>query len=71
MMKNYFYTYINYTQDNWVDNLLIAEFVANNHVNVFAKVTLFFANYRFHLYTGLELSSTYNAEQKVELLVID
>ena len=48
VMKNYLQAYINHTQDIWVDNLPMAEFAANNHVNMLTRVTLFFADYDFY-----------------------
>ena len=47
-MKNYFWAYINHMQDDWVDNLPMAEFAANNHVNASTGVTQFFADYGFY-----------------------
>ena len=33
VIKNYLRAYISYTQDDWVDHLPMAEFLANNHIN--------------------------------------
>ena len=49
VMKNYFWAYINHMQDDWVDNLPIAEFAASNYVNASTGVTLFFVDYGFYL----------------------
>lgn len=71
-MKNYLQAYVSYTQDNWVDSLPIAEFAANNHVNASTRMTLFFANYGFHPWAGIEPAHTYGGvEQKAELLAAD
>ena len=70
-MKNYFWAYINHKQNNWVDNLPMAKFAASNHVNASTGVTLFFADYGFHFWTGMELLGIYKGEQKVELLAAD
>ena len=65
-MKNYLCAYINYTQNDWVDNLPIAEFAASNYINASIKVTPFFAYYRFHPQTGIESSKTYENSKKKE-----
>ena len=67
-IKNYLCTYINYIQDDWVNNLPIAEFAASNHVNVLITMTLFFTNHEFYPYTNIKPSDTYNSEQKTALL---
>lgn len=71
VMKNYFWAYIAYTQDNWMNHLPIAEFAASNHVNASTDMTPFFANHGFHPRTGIELSGTYKSERQAELLVAD
>ena len=71
VMKNYLCAYINHTQDDWVDNLLMAEFTANNHLNASMGVMPFFADYNFHLLTGIEPPSTYKGKQKAEFLAAD
>lgn len=53
-MKNYQRVYISHMQDDWVDHLLMAEFVANHHVNVSTRVNLFFANNKFYLHISIE-----------------
>ena len=58
-------------QDNWVDNLLMAEFAANNHVNASMGVMPFFTDYDFHLQTGMEPLGTYKSELKAEFLAAD
>ena len=35
VIKNYLHMYIAYTQDNWMDQLPMAKFATNNHVNIF------------------------------------
>ena len=47
-LECYFWSYVNYFQDNWVQWLPLAEFAANNIVSKFAKMTSFFANKRYH-----------------------
>ena len=70
-MKNYLCAYIAYTQDDWVDYLLMAEFAASNYVNAFTGVTLFFADHRFYLHTSIKPLRTYKGEWRAELLVVD
>ena len=70
-MKNYLHAYIAYTQDNWVDQLLMAKFAVSNYVNAFIDMTLFFANYGFHSCIDIKPPRTYKGEQKVELLAAD
>ena len=72
VMKNYLQTYVNHAQDDWVDYLPMAKFSANNHTNESTRVTPFFANNDFHLYTGIELPQTFGGvNQKAELLSAD
>ena len=67
-MKNYIHTYIVYTQDDWIDHLLMAKFATSNHINVSTDVTPFFANHSFHPCTSIEPPRTYKREWKAELL---
>ena len=71
VMKNYLQDYINYTQDDWIDHLLMAEFLANNHINESIRMTLFFADNGFHLCTGVEPPQVYERGQKTKLLATD
>ena len=68
IIKNYLCAYINYTQNDWVDNLLIAEFAVTNHVNMSMGVTSFFADYGFYFWTSIESPGIYKGEQKIKLL---
>ena len=61
-MKNYFWAYINHTQDDWVDNLPMAEFAASNYINASMKVTQFFTDYGFQPQTGMEPPGKYKGE---------
>ena len=54
VMKNYLRAYVNHLQDDWVDNLPMAEFLANNHVNESTGMTPFFADNGFHPRTSVE-----------------
>ena len=60
IIKNYFCAYINHTQDNWVNNLLIIEFAASNHINTLTKIILLFVDHRFYPHTGINLLGIYN-----------
>ena len=71
VIKNYLYEYINHTEDNWVDNLPMAEFAASNYVNLSMGVMPFFADYGFHPRTNIEPLDTYEGKQKAELLATD
>ena len=42
LMKNYLRAYVSYTQNDWVDHLLMAKFSANNHINESTGMTPFF-----------------------------
>ena len=70
-MKNYLQAYIAYTQDNWVDHLLMAKFTASNYVNASTGMIPFFADHRFHPYTSIEPLRTFESEQKAELLAVN
>ena len=70
-MKNYLCAYINHTQDDWVDNLPMAEFAVSNHINTSMGVTPFFADYGIHPQIGIELPGMYEGEQKAKLLAAD
>ena len=73
VMKNYLRAYVSYTQDDWVDHLPMAEFLANNHINESTRITPFFADNGFHFRTGIEPPRTYNSsvDRKTELLDAD
>ena len=50
----------------------MAEFVANNHVNILTEITLFFADYGFHPRNSIESPESYKgAKRKAELLTAD
>ncbi len=53
-MEQYLRVYINFYQDDWMDWLLLAEFVANNQVSEVTGFSPFFANYGFHPCLGIE-----------------
>ena len=70
--KNYLQAYVNYTQNDWIDHLPMAEFLANNHINESIGMTPFFADNGFHPWTDVEPSQAYQqASQKAELLTAD
>ena len=47
-METYLQMFCSHHQDDWVDLLLMAEFVYNNHHHPLIDTTLFFANYGYH-----------------------
>jgi transposase InsO family protein len=47
-LETYLRAYCSYQQDDWVDYLLLAEFVFNNTENSSTKSTPFFTNYAYH-----------------------
>jgi hypothetical protein len=47
-MEKFLRAHVNYKQDDWVDWLWMAEFVANNSVSATTGVTPFFANRGVH-----------------------
>ena len=47
-LECYLWSYVNSFQDDWVQWLSLAEFAANNTVSESSKMTLFFANKRYH-----------------------
>ena len=71
IMKNYLCAYMNYTQDDWVDNLSMAEFAVNNYINASIERMPFFADYSFHLQIGIELFDTYKGKWKAKFLAAD
>ena len=54
VIEQYLCAFVNYLQDDWLDWLLLAEFVGNNTESETTKVTLFFANKGFHPRMGFE-----------------
>ena len=58
VMEQYLRAFVNYLQDDWLEWLLLAEFVSNNTESETTKVTLFFANKGFHPRMGFEPSTT-------------
>ena len=59
VMKNFLQAYVNHVQDDWVDHLPMAEFLANNHVNESTGMTPFFADNGFHPRTSVEPPQAY------------
>jgi len=47
-MKAYLQQVITYSQDDWVDYLLLNEFAANNYVLATTRLTPFFINKGYH-----------------------
>ena len=71
-MKNYLRAYVSHTQNDWVDHLPMAEFLANNHVNESIGMTSFFADNGFHPRTGVEPPQAYqDLGQRAELMAAD
>ena len=70
-MKNYLQTYVSHVQDDWVNHLPMAEFLANNHVNESTGLTLFFADNGFHPRMDVELPQAYTGSRKAEFLAAD
>ena len=48
ILKQYFYVYCNYQQDNWSKLLLLVEFAYNNALSATTSIFPFFANKRYH-----------------------
>jgi hypothetical protein len=48
LLEQYLRGYISYQQDDWYDNLALAEFAYNDSISVTTKVTPFFANYGYN-----------------------
>ena len=71
VIKNYLRAYVSHTQDDWVDYLPMAEFLANNHINKSTEMILFFADNDFHLRTGVEPLKAYKKSRKAKLLAAD
>ena len=71
-MKNYLRAYVSHTQDDWVNHLPMAEFLANNHVNESTGMTLFFADNGFYPCTGVEPPQAYQGlGRRAELMAAD
>lgn len=54
ILEQYLRAYVNYTQDDWVNWLPLAEFAANNHESATTGVTPFYAVYGQHPRMGNE-----------------
>ena len=54
VLEQHLYAYVSYMQDDWSDWLLLAEFAANSMFSETTGLSLFFANYGFHLRLGVE-----------------
>jgi len=46
--EQYLHIYCNYQQNNWLDLLLLVEFVYNNTLSTTTRISLFFANKKYH-----------------------
>ena len=66
-LKNYFWNYINYLQNDWIDFLSDTEFIINNFVNEFIEMILFFTDKSYHLQCRIESSEVYIKWEKVKL----
>jgi len=53
-VNKYLRAYTNFTQDDWVDWLPVAQFAMNNHVSKTTSVSPFFSNYGFNPRLGIE-----------------
>jgi hypothetical protein len=51
--------FVSFTQDDWIDYLLIAEFIINNQINKSTEISLFFTNYSFNLCLEIEPAELY------------
>ena len=71
MMKKYLYAYINHTQDDWVNNLPIAEFAVSKHINMSMAIMPFFVDYGFHPQTSIKPPSMYKSKLKAGFLATD
>ena len=60
-------------QDDWVDHLPMAEFLANNQMNTSTGITSFFADNGFHPRTGIKPPGSYDpsVNRKAKLLSVD
>ena len=56
MIETYLRQYVNFAQDNWVELLHVAEFQANDTVNVSIGMTPFFADLGYHPRSGIHPS---------------
>lgn len=70
-LKQFLRLYINWSQDDWVDWLPLAEFAGNNAVSETTGVSPFYANYGFNPRMGIETGISacppdYSNEQKRE-----
>ena len=49
-MEKHLRTFVNYQHEEWLDKLLMAEFVANNNNFAFTRLSPFFASKGLHLH---------------------
>ena len=54
-LEQYLRIYINYRQENWLEQLATTEFAFNNKIYIFTKSLLFKVNYGRELRMGFEL----------------
>ena len=66
-LKNYFWNYINYLQNDWINFLSDMKFIINNFVNEFIRMIFFFVNKNYHLWCEVEFSEVYIKQKKVKL----
>ncbi|KAI0997909.1 hypothetical protein K3495_g10282 [Podosphaera aphanis] len=72
-LEEYLRKYVNYSQDDWVDWLHIAEFQANNTINTTTGMTPFFADTGSHPRTGFEPKDPFNKDMssKEKRIIMD
>jgi hypothetical protein len=49
-MQQYFWNFVKYLQDNWVQWLQLSEFASNNHTSETINCSEMFGHYGFHLW---------------------
>jgi len=61
-LEQYLRFFVNYRQKDWLEWLVLAEFVINNKTYLTTKVSLFMANYRRELRMGIDLRRKKNGK---------
>lgn len=71
ILEQYLHIYCNYQQNNWLDLLLLVEFVYNNTLSTTTRISLFFANKKYHpsisIHLEQDIASSYTQKFTINL----
>jgi hypothetical protein len=70
-MKNHLRSYVRYAQNDWINYLSNAKFVANNYFNVSIEMTFFFVDHEYNSRSKAKSSNQYYENRKLKIQKAD